>query len=190
MRAPAIHIHLRQETKYPDESRTRLVFACDKPTEINLKVRHPWWATAGFDIRVNGQKQTIASNQPSSYVEVSRIWKTGDAMEISMPFTLRTEGFRDNPNRVAVMYGPLVLCAEVSSPVVGLPLSANQFVSALKAVVSEPNTFAPAPGAVPISSAATDSSLKLEPFHKMQGSRKYQVYWDVTPASNARNADL
>ena len=31
-----------------------------------------------------------------------------------MPFTLRTEGFRDNPRRFAFMNGPLVLAAKVA----------------------------------------------------------------------------
>ena len=30
-----------------------------------------------------------------------------------MPMTLRTEAFRDNPRKLAVMYGPLVLCAPI-----------------------------------------------------------------------------
>jgi hypothetical protein len=29
-----------------------------------------------------------------------------------MPFSLRTEGFRDNPRRFAFLHGPLVLCAD------------------------------------------------------------------------------
>ena len=39
-----------------------------------------------------------------------RTWKSGDTVEISMPFSLRTEGFSDNPRRFAFMNGPLVLC--------------------------------------------------------------------------------
>jgi hypothetical protein len=34
-----------------------------------------------------------------------------------MPFTLRTEAFRDNPRRVAFLRGPLVLCAGTKGPV-------------------------------------------------------------------------
>ena len=28
-----------------------------------------------------------------------------------MPMSLRTEAFRDNPRKLAILYGPLVLCA-------------------------------------------------------------------------------
>jgi uncharacterized protein len=177
-------IQLRQETKYPDESRTRLVFTCEKPTTLNLKVRHPWWATAGIELRVNGEKQSISS-QPSSYVVLSRSWKTGDTVEISMPFTLRTEGFRDNPNRVAFIYGPLVLCAEVSGPVAGLNISGSRLAGAFKPLANEPNTFTSVQGAVRISSQTGVTNLKLEPFYRMHGQRKYQVYWDLSSTQAA-----
>jgi DUF1680 family protein len=184
-------VQLRQETKYPDESRTRLVFTCEKPTGLDVKVRHPWWATAGMEIRVNGEKQTILSNQPSSYVVLSRTWKSGDTVDISMPFTLRTEGFRDNPNRIAFLYGPLVLCAEVSSPISGLTLSCAQLAGAFKPVAGEPNTFTSVAGIVRISSQAGNTNLKLEPFYKMHGQRHYQVYWDVVQSpAGGRGADL
>ena len=52
---------VRQETKYPGRASTRLRFACDQPVELTLHVRHPWWATAGFQIRVNGKPQEVAS---------------------------------------------------------------------------------------------------------------------------------
>ena len=74
-------------------------------------VHYILWATSGFEIKVNGLKQADDS-KPGSYAAVSRSWKSGDTVEVVMPFSLRTEGFRDNPRRVAFMYGPLVLCAE------------------------------------------------------------------------------
>ncbi|MGO9112863.1 MAG: glycoside hydrolase family 127 protein, partial [Thermoguttaceae bacterium] len=102
---------LRQETKYPDEGSTRLRFACAKPVELKLHIRHPYWAVSGFRIRINGNEQPL-QGKPGSYVTAAREWRNGDIVEVSMPFTLRTEGFRDNPRRVAFLHGPLVLCAE------------------------------------------------------------------------------
>ena len=107
-------VKVRQETKYPDEPWTRLVFTSDQPHQFGLHVRHPWWATEKFEICVNGEKQAVES-KPGSYAVLSRDWKSGDTLDVSMPFTLRTEGFRDNPRRFAFMHGPLVLAAQVSA---------------------------------------------------------------------------
>ncbi|MCY2986826.1 MAG: glycoside hydrolase family 127 protein, partial [Planctomycetota bacterium] len=79
-------LKLRQETKYPDEPASRLTLTCEQPHELSLRIRHPWWATAGLKICVNGQPQSLAS-QPGSYALVTRTWKTGDTVELAMPFT-------------------------------------------------------------------------------------------------------
>ena len=52
-----------------------------------MKLRVPYWATEGFEIRLNGQ--SVASQyKPSTYVEIpSRKWKKGDVVEIIMPFS-------------------------------------------------------------------------------------------------------
>ena len=106
-------IKLRQETKYPREGSSRLTFTCEKPVELSLNIRHPYWAVSGIEIAVNGEKQAVSS-KPGSYATISRQWKSGDTVDITMPMSLRTEGFRDNPRKLAVMYGPVVLCAEVT----------------------------------------------------------------------------
>ena len=54
-----------------------------------------------------------SQSKPGSYAVLNREWNSGDTVDVSMPFTLHTEGFRDNPRRFALMHGPLVLAAEV-----------------------------------------------------------------------------
>ena len=78
-------LKLRQETKYPEEQGTRLVFTTEQPCELTLKLRHPAWAGSGFAIKVNGEPLTHES-KPGSYAEVSRLWKTGDTIEVALPF--------------------------------------------------------------------------------------------------------
>ena len=50
---------LRQETRYPDEPSTRLLFTCEKPLTLTVNLRRPWWATSGFQVLVNGERQEI-----------------------------------------------------------------------------------------------------------------------------------
>ena len=51
--------------------------------------------------------RAAAEDKPGSYALWHGTGKTGDVVDVSLPFTLRTEGFRDNPRRVAFLHGPL-----------------------------------------------------------------------------------
>jgi hypothetical protein len=173
-------VKVRQETRFPDESSSRLVITCASPVELSLKVRHPGWATHGFEIKVNSEKQAITS-QPGSYACVKRLWKTGDTLEIVMPFKLRTEGFRDNPNRFAFLNGPLVLCAEVTAKqlppaVVGTPAQASE---ALRPILERASTFMGPAEIFRLPGAETKEGVTLEPFFRMHGGRHYMVYFDA-----------
>jgi DUF1680 family protein len=177
-------LKLRQETKYPDEAASKLVFTCEKPVELGLHIRRPWWAAKDFEIRVNGGKQAI-SGGPGSYAVISRTWKTGDKIEINMPFSLYTEGFRDNPNRFAFMNGPLVLCAEVEAnkPFPVVVAEEKDVLSGLTPVAGKPSTFAGSPDEFRIPNETSGKGVTLEPFYKVYGPRRYVVYWDrMSPA--------
>ena len=92
--------------------------------DFTLKLRVPYWATQGFSIKVNG-KEVAKSYQPSTYVELEqKHWKTGDVVEIDMPFSKHIEyGVDKLSSDVAsldgtplktswvgtLMYGPLVM---------------------------------------------------------------------------------
>ncbi len=78
-------ITLRQECRWPAErSVLRIV---EGKAKFAMKLRVPYWATEGFDVKLNGQS-IAAQYQPSSYVEIpSRKWKEGDVVEVVMPFT-------------------------------------------------------------------------------------------------------
>jgi hypothetical protein len=185
-------LKLRQDTRYPDESTTRLAFTCEKPTDLRLCIRRPYWATAGFEIRVNGQPQTVASS-PGDYAILARQWANGDTVEVSMPFSLRMEGFRDNPHRVALMNGPLVLCAEVDAKLrPGIKISKpypiavaeeGKLSTSLRPVAGRPSTFTGPASVFRVSADPGAPDVTLEPFYAVHGSRRYVVYWDVcTPA--------
>jgi hypothetical protein len=105
-------LRVRQETQFPEADMSRLVFTCRQPLELTVHVRHPNWATSGIEIAVNGPK-VPCDNRPSSFVALTRRWQSGDTVDIRMPMGLRTEGFRDNPRRLAIFYGPVILCSAV-----------------------------------------------------------------------------
>ena len=170
-------LKLRQETSYPDKASTELEFTCEKPLELTLRVRHPFWATNGFDIEVNGQKQP--AGEPAAYASIRRTWKSGDRVSISGPFTLRTEGFADNPNRFALMYGPLVLCAPVESkkPFPAIVADEPTLLASLKPVSGKVNTFTGPPSIFRTPGEQDGQAVTLGPFYKAYDER-YVTYWD------------
>ncbi|MCX5670346.1 MAG: glycoside hydrolase family 127 protein [Planctomycetota bacterium] len=180
-------LRLRQETNYPDAGSARLVLTCQEPAEFNLRIRHPYWAVSGFEIRVNGARQKDPS-KPGSYAVLARTWKSGDTVEVSMPFSLRTEGFRDNPRRLAFLHGPLVLCAGTEGLEPGEPAcpvavaEEGRLVAALKPAAGRPSTFTGSARVLHLSDELNDREVTLEPFYRMHGNRSYVVYWDaLTP---------
>jgi len=173
-------VRVRQETQYPDEPATRLRFTCERPTPLTLRLRHPAWSTQGFEVSVNGQRQSTSS-RPGDWAVISRRWKTGDQLEATLPFALRTEGFRDQPRRFAFLHGPLVLCAEVDPqrPFPAVVAPEGHYLEGLTSVPGKPSTFTVASHAFRIPGAAGPAQVTLEPFFRMHGRRPYVVYWDA-----------
>jgi DUF1680 family protein len=170
-------LELRQETDFPNEGRTRLVFTCDKPVKLEVKLRRPAWADAGFAVAVNGQAQALTEG-PGSWVSLERAWQSGDAITVAMPFALRLEGFADNPDRFAFLNGPLVLCAQVDpqKPFPAVVAERDQIVKAL-APAGKPNTFR-GPAGIFRTAGSPGADVTLEPFYAMHGPRHYVVYFD------------
>ena len=171
-------VTVRQETRYPEEGRAQLIFACQQPQALTIRVRRPWWATSDFQILVNGQRQDIAS-APGNYVTVQRNWKGGDKLEVVMPMTFRMEGFADNPERVALMYGPLVMAA-VTKPdnrYSVINSDSPHLLDSLKPVEGRPLEFT-APADV-FRTSATDAAGKVISFKPLLNMVRepYAVYW-------------
>jgi hypothetical protein len=100
-----------------------------------------------------------------------------------MPFGLRTEAFADNPNRFALLYGPLVLAAAVE-PRKPFPLVVADeatLLASLKPVPGKPNTFLGSPEVFRVPGQDTGGPVTLEPFYKAYDEH-YVTYWDrLTP---------
>jgi DUF1680 family protein len=173
-------VKLRQETSYPEEGRSRLVITCDQPAALAIHVRHPAWTTGGFKVAVNGRVEPVAS-RPGSYAVVKRTWHSGDVLEVTMALPLHTEGFRDNPRRLAILHGPLVLAAEVATgkPVPVAVAEEGKLLGSLRPAPGKPSTFTGPAEVFRTPGQENAPGVTLEPFYKMHGARHYTVYWDV-----------
>lgn len=105
-------LRIRQETDFPNSGQVRLIIACEKPVKAALKIRRPFWAGEGFVIKLNGENANVAST-PQSYASLDREWQNGDRVEVKLPLRLRIESMPDNSKRIAMLYGPIVLAADL-----------------------------------------------------------------------------
>lgn len=96
---------VRQETSFPESNKTVITSS----SKVNLKVRYPYWATY---MKVNGKKSKAGAD---GYVLI----KNAKKAEIEFGMSLREEATKDDPTRVALLYGPIVLggrLADVEKP--------------------------------------------------------------------------
>ena len=170
---------VRQLTNFPQEQGTTIEFMCQEPVELVLQVRYPYWAENGMEIKVNGKKRSV-SQEPGSFVAVKGKWNTGDRVEVNFPFSLRLETMPDDMNRVALMYGPLVMAGdlgEVENPrayeedFVPVIMSEERDPSAWVDPVEGPNRFR-------TMEVGRPHDVDLQPFYSTH-DRRYSVYWDM-----------
>ena len=83
--------------------------SAEKPVDIDLKLRVPYWAKSG-SVKVNG-RPIPAFADPGSYLVLRGPWKNGDRIELSLPMHLHAAPMPDKESLQAAMYGPLVLAA-------------------------------------------------------------------------------
>src|SRR4030095_1293244 len=82
------------------------------PGRFTLALRRAGWAGAGFSVHVDGEEVKALPAAPA-YVELDRTWRDGDTVTVTLPKALRLEPTPDDPRRVAVLWGPLVLAGNL-----------------------------------------------------------------------------
>lgn len=100
-------VTIRQETLFPDDENVKFTINTQEPLEMPLYLRYPSWAST-VEVKVNG-KNIRVKQAPSSYISINRVWKDNDVVEVHYPMNLSLVEANDDENKVAVMYGPIVL---------------------------------------------------------------------------------
>ncbi len=207
-------VNLEVNTDFPEGESVIITVTLQSPKELILALRRPYWVGDGFIVLVNGEavpediidpyRDVPESGRPvagrvgvdsrGAYVELKRTWKTGDKVEVTLPKTLRVEPTPDNPEVAALMWGPLVLAADLGperargrgSDASQKPLAIPVFVAAEKPVNEWVQPVADKkPGYFHISEVGRDNlgaDIKMEanlmPFFRLH-RRAYAVYFDI-----------
>ena len=98
---------IRQQTNFPKSDKTTLIFEAADGKFMNIKVRVPYWAAGEVIAVVNGDKKY--SKGDKGYLNISGYWKKGDTIEVTIPMDVHLYASREDSNKIAFMYGPLVL---------------------------------------------------------------------------------
>lgn len=170
---------IRQTTRFPDESGSTLEITAARPVRLTIYIRRPGWVGPGFSVSVNGSSMPLQTDRPG-YVAITRSWKTGDTIRVALPMTIRTESFRDDPNRYAFLYGPIVLCADTErgSATACTLAPPSAAVAAVRAVNGQPLTFACDGAVFRTSLNGPSHPVVFRPFFRAY-DRPMVVYWDA-----------
>lgn len=60
---------------------------------------------------MNGKPANVKA-VPGSYVQINRVWKSGDVVEVKMPFQFHLDPVMDQQNIASLFYGPILLAAQ------------------------------------------------------------------------------
>jgi len=168
-------LNLRQETDFPSEAATKFKISTEGPVKLALHIRQPFWATNGFTVMLNG-KEADDTGKVEGYVTIDREWKSGDTVEVEMPFCLRTESMPDNPNRIAIFDGPILLAGNVGAVDSQTPVPA--FVTDGRPVVDWVKPVAGKPLSYRTQGVGRPVDVELKPFFATYDQR-HSVYWEL-----------
>jgi DUF1680 family protein len=208
----AAGLRLAVETSFPEGESATFALTLEAPREFTLALRRPYWAGDGFSVSVNGRavsepapREEGAADEDrarrlydwpyvaSSFVELKRTWRSGDVVEVTMPMSLRLEAVPDNPRRVAIMRGPLVLAGDLGPELErgsgaresAEPPTVPVFVAAEQPVSSWLKPAGDAPGAFRSDGVGREPDavgrvhdVTFVPFYRLH-RRTYSTYWDL-----------
>ena len=210
----AAGVKFAMETDFPEGESATLKLTVALAEGIHAGSAPPFWVGEGFAVKVNGEalpprprpaaaraaaavapRSASARPKTGSFVEIKRTWKTGDTVSVTLPKTLRLEPLPDNPRRVAILWGPLVLAGDL-----GPEENAGErgkrahrttvpvFVSAERPVADWLKPVPDKPGCFRTDGVGKDRDVDFVPFYRLH-RRTYGVYWDLfTPIGMGRNA--
>ena len=205
-------VQLAMETDFPEGETAKLALRLEAPQQFTLALRRPYWAGQGFRVRLNGQTVVAPGQEPapdsfdqsgrsqyrrppydaSSYVKLKRLWRSGDVVEVALPKALHLEPLPDNPHRVSLMWGPLVLAGDLgpepdghrgegerpAPPKVPVFVTADPVATWLQPVAGAPGHFrTDGVGREPDARGQLDD-VAFQPFFRLH-RRTYSTYWDL-----------
>ncbi len=175
-------VGLEQRTSFPEEEGTTFIMHAERPATLALHVLVPLWATEGVQVKLNGEAMD-AQAEPVSYLTIEREWHDGDTLQVSMPMRLYAHPMPDDPELVAIMYGPVVL-AGLTQESTYVVTETPDPISGIEPVEGQPLTFLWRGHTSRATGETTD--ITLIPLTRVS-DEPYGVYWVVTQEGSPRH---
>lgn len=105
---------LEQVTRFPSEQGTTLKVKSSRAIPRTIHIRIPGWVAGGAQVAINGRPLEAVAD-PGSYVGVRRAWRAGDTITVQLPMALWSQTLPGDDSIAAVLYGPLVLAADLGA---------------------------------------------------------------------------
>ncbi|MCC6126481.1 MAG: glycoside hydrolase family 127 protein [Pirellulales bacterium] len=104
-------VKLKIDSMYPADGKVVISVDPAEAGEFAAKLRIPdWCKNAALKIADEPAKNLVSA---VGYVEIKRTWKPGDKIELTLPLETHVIlGRHKNAEKIALMYGPLVLAAD------------------------------------------------------------------------------
>lgn len=163
------------ETKFPEDNQIHIKFK-GKSRKFPLRIRFLKWAKHGVKVRLNGVEKNVSSSV-GTYFTLEEKWNEQTELMLEIPMSIYTESMPDNPNRIGVFYGPILLAAGLGKEevhVYDIPVFISddqQIAEVIEPVIGKPLTFT-------TTKAIASKKVELIPFYKIH-EQKYAVYFDV-----------
>jgi len=171
-------VRLTQSTDYPDADSVRMELHLSAPTAFALMIRIPWWAYQGGELQVNDQP-VDRQLEPGHFARLHRTWRDGDVVDLRLPMSLYSQPINDDPNCIAVMYGPHVMAGLTYGE---YPLDITHEDIKIKGDPADPSQWlAPVPHqTMMFLTTAPDQNMVFMPLYRVVAER-YGVYFDIEP---------
>jgi DUF1680 family protein len=184
---------VEQVTQFPREQGTTLKIKSSRPIARTIHVRIPRWTTEAAEVKINGRALEAVAD-PGSYLAIRRVWQDGDSVSVSLPMELRQEPLLGDGSVTAVLYGPLVLAADLGA---GPPDGPNRIIHSGSTAPDNLPAPDPLPNAVTDPGVTTDQWVQAEskselrfkaagesakyelmPMYQIRDQR-YSIYWQM-----------
>ena len=151
-------------------------------------MRIPAWIASAAEITVNDEETVYVSE--AGYYTIERVWSEGDTIKVRFPMGLHTYTARDSVNKVAFMYGPVVLAgalgtenfpaSDIQSDHTALDSHARINVPDLVVADKAPDTFISVSdlSRLEFTMTAGDTTITLLPYFDIHHQR-YSLYWNL-----------
>lgn len=110
-------VTIRQTGHFPASATVQFTISSQKSSRFALHLLVPSWATRRPKVTINGKLLSVDS-KPLSYLTLERKWRDGDQIEVSFDYEFKVKTTPDNPHRIALYYGPVLLAFETEKEII------------------------------------------------------------------------